>query len=155
MVDAGILEEVLGSIHNWFVRDSMAVSGCEISDGALPASVTSDLMATQWYRITGSVLNDGLHQHPAEDLADETFDGTIDTLVIPRPLLKVVEDIGEWVEANKKGSVKAQESPYQSESFDGYTYTIKSGSTSNSASGGLTGWQAEFGSRLNQWRKMH
>ena len=67
----------------------------------------------------------------------------------------MVEDIGDWIEANKKGSVKAQESPYQSESFDGYTYTIKSGSTSNSASGGLTGWQAEFGSRLNQWRKMH
>lgn len=155
MVDAGILEEVLWHIHNWFVRDSMAVSGCEISDGALPASVTSGLMATQWYRITGSVLNDGLHQHPADDLVDETFDGTVDTLVIPKPLLRVVEEIGEWVEANRKGALKALESPYQSESFDGYSYTNKSGSAANSASDGLTGWQAEFSRRLNPWRKMY
>lgn len=154
MVDAVILEDVLQSIHNWFVRDSMTVSGCEVSDGALPASITSDLMATQWYRITGSVLNDGLHQHPADDLVDETFDGTIQTLVIPRPLLMLVEEIGDWVEASKKGSLKALESPYQSESFDGYSYNIKSGNGSNSGSSGLTGWQAEFASRLNKWRKV-
>lgn len=155
MIDAGILEEVLGSIHNWFVRDTRVVKGCEISNGQLPASVTADLMVTQWYRITGSVLNDGLHQHPAADLEDETFDGTIDRLVIPRPLLKVVEEIYDWVEANKKGAQKALESPYQSESFDGYSYTIRTDEGPNSASDGLTGWQAQFSRKLNQWRKIH
>lgn len=153
MVDAGILEDVLWHIHNWFVRDSMTVSGCEISEGALPASVTSSLMPTQWYRITGSVLNDGLHQHPADDLTDETFDGTIDTLVIPRPLLRVVEEIADWIDDYDEGMRKAMRSPYQSESFDGYSYTNKAASASNSGSGGLTGWQAEFAARLNPWRK--
>ena len=149
-MDAGILEDVLEHIHNWFERDSITVSGCEISDGSLPASVTSGMIARQWYRIEGSYLNDGLHQHPAADLEDETFDGKVTLLAIPKPLLRVAEEIASWQEAN--GGVV--DGPYASESFGGYTYSIKSDSGANSGSGGLSGWRLAFRDRLNPWRKI-
>ena len=154
MIDAGILEDVLWHIHNWFVYDTIDVDACQIDEGALPASVTSSLLDGQWYRIRGSVLNDGLHQHPAADLTDETFDGSLDTLVIPKPLLRVVEEIQDYIERNASALEKAQSSPYQSESFGGYSYSLRGDLTSNSSSGGLSGWQTAFASRLNPFRKI-
>ena len=148
-MDAGILEEVLYHIHNWFERESIS-SNVRIEDGSLPASVSSHLLEGQWYRIEGSVLNDGLHKHPADDLTDETFEGTVTTLVIPRPLLRVAEDIAAWQEANGK----AVDGPYASESFDGYSYSLKSDSGANSGSGGLSGWRLAFRDRLNPFRKI-
>ena len=157
MIDAGLLEEVLWHIHNWFERDSIAASSCTIDDGQLPTSITSNLVEGQWYRVEGSILNDGLHLHPDTNLQDETFDGTITPLVIPKPLLRIVNEIQEWVELTQEARNKALASPYQSESFDGYSYSIRGDLTSNSASGGptgLSGWQAVFATRLNPWRKI-
>ena len=81
MIDAGILEDILSHIHNWFVVSATDVKGCEIIGKALPASVSDGLLDGQWYRIEGSVLNDGLHlyrtsypQGESSDLTDETFD---------------------------------------------------------------------------------
>ena len=154
-MDAGILEQVLYHIHNWFERDVLTVNDCQIEDGSLPASITSEMLDGQWYRIEGSYMNEGLHQNPDNGLTDETFDGTISLLAIPKALLLVVEDICDWVDATNEASQKALRSPYQSESFGGYSYSLKGQSGSNSGSGGLVGWQAEFASRLNPWRKMH
>ncbi len=150
MIDADILEDILWHIHNWFDRDSspVAVTDCEITGGELPesASVTSGA----WYRIEGSLLNDGLHLAPSTDLSDETFSGTITVLRIPRPLLRLAEEITDWQATY--GS--ASNSPYASESFGGYSYSIKSGSTAQNGSGGLTGWREVFRDRLNAWRKI-
>lgn len=152
-MDAGVLEQVLSHIHNWFVYDEIAVDGCSVEDGSLPASVS--IPEGAWYRVQGSLFNDGLHQHPADDLTDETFDGKVTICAIPRVLLGVVDEITDYIDATNEASQKALRSPYQSESFDGYSYSLKGSGGANSASGGLTGWQAEFASRLNPWRKMH
>ena len=149
-MDAGILEQILWHIHNWFEREQIPVSTCCIDDGSLPTSITDQMLDGQWYRIEGSYLNDGLHQHPAEDLEDETFNGTITLLAIPKPLLRVAEDIAAWQEAN--GAVV--DGPYASESFGGYSYSLRSDSGANSASGGLSGWRLAFRDRLNQFRKI-
>lgn len=146
-MDARMLEQVLCHIHNWFAYDELDVR-CAISDGQLPASVS--IPEGAWYRIEGSLLNDGLHRHPAADLTDETFDGTITVCAIPKALLLVVDDIAAWQEAN--GTVV--DGPYASESFGGYTYSVKSDSGANSGSGGLSGWRLAFRDRLNPWRKM-
>ena len=151
-MDARTLEQVLYHIHNWFSYDELNVR-CAISDGQLPASVS--IPEGAWYRIEGSLLNDGLHRHPAEDLRDETFDGTITICAIPNALLDVVEEIEDWQQAYNAGRKKALESPYTSESFDGYSYNMRDYTGANTASGGLSGWQAEFASRLNPWRKMY
>lgn len=151
-MDARTLEQVLWHIHNWFAYDELDVR-CAISDGQLPASVS--IPEGAWYRIQGSLLNDGLHQHPAADLMDETFDGTITVCAIPNALLSVVEEIEDWQLHYSEARRKALSSPYSSESFDGYSYTTKDFSGANSASGGLSGWQAAFASDLNPWRKMY
>jgi hypothetical protein len=151
-MDAGILEQVLSHIHNWFDHGQIGLSGCAISEGRLPASIS--IPEGAWYRIQGSLFNDGLHKHPADDLTDETFDGTITVCAVPKALLEVVDEIEEWVDLNKAARQRALESPYASESFDGYSYSIRSDLTAQNGSGGLTGWQAEFASRLNAWRKV-
>lgn len=151
---AGILEEILYHIHNWFPRESFEVAGCQIQGGQLPASVTDKMGAANWYRITGSYRNDGLHEVGDNDLIDETFDGWVTTCAIPRPVLELACEIAEWVDANEKARQKALESPYQSESFGGYTYTIRGDLTAQNGSDGLSGWQAAFASRLNPWRKI-
>lgn len=151
-MDAGVLEQVLNHIHNWFVYDEIGVSHCAVEGGSLPASVS--IPEGAWYRIQGSLLNDGLHQHPAADLMDETFDGTITVCAIPNALLSVVEEIEDWQLHYSEARRKALSSPYSSESFDGYSYTLKDFSGASSASGGLSGWQAAFASRLNPFRKI-
>jgi len=150
MIDAGILEQVLGSIHNWFVRDTMDVTDCQIEGAALPASVT--FPDGVWYRIQGSYLNDGMHLRgdESEGLTDETFSGTITTHVIPKALLSVVEEISDW---NAKSGATAN-GPYQSESFGGYSYSLKGSSTASGTNAPATGWRAVFAGRLNQWRKL-
>ena len=153
-MDAVILERILYHIHNWFERESFDVKGCEIENGELPASITSSMMVQQWYRIQGSYLNDGLHQHPDTDLNDETFDGTITLLAIPRPLLYVAEDIADYIDDTSASDQAARQSKYKSESFGGYTYQLKDDSRTTTYSGGLTGWQAAFASDLNPWRKI-
>ena len=151
-MDAGILEQVLYHIHNWFVYDTIDTGQCEISDGSLPASVS--IPDGAWYRIQGSMLNDGLHQHPDTDLSDETFDGTVTVCAIPKALLNVVDEIADWIDHYNTAREGLQDSPFASESFGGYSYSIRSDLTANNGSGGLTGWQAEFASRLNPWRKI-
>lgn len=151
-MDAGTLEQVLTHIHNWFTYDEIPVDGCEISSGQLPASASIPNGA--WYRIQGSLFNDGLHQHPATDLTGETFDGTITVCAIPKALLDVVDEIEDWIDLNREAYQKASASPYASESFDGYTYSIRGDLTAQNGSGGLTGWQAAFASQLNAWRKV-
>lgn len=150
MVDAGMLEQVLYHLHNWFGRVSICARNCTIADGAMPASISSSLLDGAWYRIEGSILNDGLHQHPADDLQDETFDGTITMLAVPKALLQVVEDISAWQELNGA----AIDGPYASESFDKYSYTLKDGISSGSGGNALSGWRLAFRDRLNPWRKI-
>ena len=151
-MDAGMLEQVLNHLHNWFVYDQIDASHCAIADGSFPASV--QIPEGAWYRIQGSMLNDGLHQHPAADLRDETFDGFITICAIPNALFAVVEEIEDWQAAYQAGRDKAMASPFSSESFGGYSYTMKDYTASGAASGGLSGWQAAFAGQLNPWRKV-
>lgn len=147
-MDATVLEDVLGYIHNWFTRDTIGVSGCVISGGSLPTDVA--VPNGVWYRIQGSYLNDGMHLKGDDGLVDETFDGTITTHVIPKPLLAIVGEISDWV--RKYGD--AANSPYQSESFGGYSYSKGGGRSYSSNGSDSSGWQSAFSGRLRRWRKL-
>lgn len=149
-LDVVLLEDILSHIHNWFVRDTIS-SDIEISNGSLPQKISDRLLVGQWYRVEGSYLNDGLHRHIAGDLQDETFTGTVSLLSIPRSLINLVLDIQEWQAKNGAAS----NGPYASESFGGYSYSLRTDSNASSASGGLTGWRLAFRDRLNPWRKMY
>ncbi len=144
-----MLEQILTEIHNWFrVRDGV--------DGIHPGTYTIEdgrialpfLQDGQYFRICGSVFNDGLHQYGSamQLLQDETFTGAVWALAIPKVVVELSKEIAAWQE--KYGAVTA--SPYTSESFGGYSYTKSGGADV----GGSGGWQSAFRARLNPYRKL-
>lgn len=138
-----MLEQVLRHLNNWFlVEIHEGTFTVENGSIALPF-----LLTHQYFRIVGSVLNDGLHQYPAVDLTDETFTGSVWALAVPKTVIDLSVEIEAWQEKNGE----AVASPYQSESFGGYSYTK---SSAGSDSGTLNGWQDAFRGRLNNWRKL-
>ena len=139
-----MLEQVLMNIRNWFTVDGGIHSGTfTIKDGGITLPFLAD---GQYFRICGSVFNDGLHQYPATDLVDEEFSGAIWALAIPPAVVDLADEIGAWQEKNGEASA----SPYQSESFGGYSYS----KATDSASGGAVTWQSVFKRQLSAWRKI-
>lgn len=139
-----MLEQVLMNIRRWFPVEGGIHSGTfTIKDGG----ITLPFLANgQYFRICGSVFNDGLHQYNVLDLIDETFTGTIWALSIPQPIIDLADEIQEWQVKN----ADALSSPYSSESFGGYSYS----KATNSATGCAETWQSHFGQQLSAWRKI-
>lgn len=129
-----MLEAVLEYLKNWFERDPVTrmrrvYSGrLTASGGALSGVPEGFAVPGQRVRVRGSRLNDGLHDWPCSDLADE---------------------VAAWCAEHGD----AQNSPYASESFGGYSYTKATASGSQAGSGGST-WQSVFAARLAPWRKL-
>ena len=139
-----MLEQVLMNIRNWFTVDGGIHSGTfTIKDGGITLPFLAD---GQYFRICGSVFNDGLHRYPATDLVDEEFSGTIWELAIPPAVVDLADEIGAW--QKKNGAVAA--SPYQSESFGGYSYS----KATDAETGGAVTWQSVFKRQLSAWRKI-
>ncbi len=136
-----MLEKVLHHIRNWFVCE-MHAGKYTIENGSVELPF---LMDGQYFRIVGSILNDGVYQYPAV-LVDETFSGEIWALAIPQALLDTVTKIEEW--ETKNGA--AARGPFSSESFGGYSYT----KGKDNKTGQDVTWQSEFRSDLNFWRKI-
>lgn len=136
-----MLEEILMHLHNWFVvSDGVHTGKYSIEGGGIALPF---LVPGQYFRIVGSVFNDGLHKYPADDLTDEDFDGEIWAMAIPRSLLQLVGEIEEWVK-------KHPDTIYVSESFNGYSRTL----STNGATGTPSTWRDVFQGRLNAWRKI-
>lgn len=130
-----MLDAVCGEINNYFevAKHSGAFS---VKDGAL----SLPLFDGQYYRIIGSVFNDGVHQYPYGALTDETFVGEVWAMAVPPVLIALTEEIKAY---NESDSAKA--TPYASESFGGYSYTKADGGSD---------WQSVFAKKLNRWRKI-
>lgn len=134
-----MLEEVLNTLHNWFdvdrERGEFTISAGEISPGV-------NLLEGQYFRIVGSIFNDGLHQYPDDSLKDESFTGEIWALAIPQAVQDLSVEIEEWVKENP-------DSGYTSESFGGYSYN-----KATNQDGSPINWRGVFRSQLNPWRKL-
>ena len=139
-----MLEQVLMNIRNWFPVEGGIYSGTfTIEDGG----ITLPFLANgQYFRICGSVFNDGLHQYPAGDLKTETFDGTVWALSVPQAVIELATEIDAWQKKNGDASV----SPYQSESFGGYSYS----KATDAETGDTVTWQSAFKQQLSAWRKI-
>ena len=139
-----MLEQVLMHLKNWFLVPGGIHEGTyTIEDGGIALPFLAN---GQYFRICGSVFNDGLHQYPAFDLKAETFDGSVWALAVPQAVIDLSTEIEAWQKKNGDASV----SPYQSESFGGYSYS----KATDSATGGALTWQSAFRSRLSAWRKL-
>lgn len=136
-----MLETVLQNLNNWFlVPDGVHAGEFTVQGGQLTLPF---LQTGQYFRVVGSVFNDGLHQYPVADLTDETFTGSVWALAVPKAVIELAEEIDAWQTKN------GDPGPFTSESFGGYSY-----SKATNASGMAVGWQDVFKSRLNDWRRI-
>lgn len=141
-----VLEQVLDHIHNYFYTGKIITGTFTIENGTL---VLDDLLNNQYYRITGSIFNDGLHKNPETGMTDETFRGTILPMAVPKNVQDVSKEIGEWID--EYGTVMY--SPYQEEHVEG-VYTYKRATSGRWYGDSISDWQTVFAKRLNAWRKI-
>lgn len=140
-----MLEQICAFIHNFFYGDRYAGT-FTIENSTL---TVDGLISGQYFRICGSRLNDGVYKYGVDTLTDETFDGVIWDMRPPKSFLALVADIEAWQQ--KYGGVT--QGPYQSESFNGYSYNKGSATDASGKSVPVT-WQTTFAPYLNQWRKL-
>ena len=151
-----MLTDLCQELKNWFDRDMPKVFGKFVVrdneiffinyTGTEKPLTDFGLVDNQYFRVIGSKFNDGVHQYPASDLADETFDGAVWFMAIPQAVIVLDRRIEDW--NTKYGEVAS--SPYISESFGGYSRTLASSNGGSKA----TSWQGVFKSDLNKWRKL-
>ena len=144
-----MLTELCQELRNWFELDRRKGT-FTISGGALTADF---LVEGQYFRIKGSIFNDGVHQFGTDELTDETWTGEVWAMGIPKAVIDLAGEIEAW--KNKYEAVdSASMSPYTSESFGGYSYSKGTGGVSVNGKDISTGWKAVYASRLNRWRKI-
>lgn len=139
-----MLEEVLRYLRNWFVvPDGIHFDTYTAAGGRI---ILPFLQNGQWFRVVGSVFNDGVYQYPVDGLTDETFDGAVWSMAVPKAVIDLVAEIEAWQVKNGEAST----GPYQSESFGGYSYSR----AADAVTGDAVTWQTAFRERLAQWRKI-
>ena len=142
-----LMDEVCGTIHNYFaIRDAVQTGSFTIAGGGIEADF---LQNGQYFRVIGSVFNDGIWQFPAEGMTDETFKGSIVPLAIPQAFIAIVDEIQKWI--NDYGA--SVMSPMQSESFNNYSYSKAAGTAQDGSYAALS-WENIFAKRLERWRKL-
>ena len=144
--------EVCNYLKNWFDRNQPKYFGnVSIINRAL--SETYDLKVGQYFRIVGSTLNDGVYQYPITTLTDETFNGAIWGMSLPKAFIALLDDIEAWKTKYASADSVAM-SPFTSESVPGvYSYSKNSGGNDTTTDKSGT-WQGAFGARLAPYRKM-
>ena len=153
-----MLTEILAYLRNWF-EHAKFYGTFTIKDGTLQPQYSTGISFSllepksgQYIRIIGSALNDGVYKYPVYALSDEEFDGAVWLLAVPPVILQLADDIEAWQQKNG-GADSAAMSPFQSESFGGYSYSKGSGS-GESGSGSVVSWMDAFKGRLAPWRKI-
>lgn len=136
-----MLEQVLRHLNNYFVvKDGVHKGTFEVSSGTLSLDF---LQENQYFRVVGSVFNDGVYKYPAENMTDEVFEGEVHAMAVPKAVIDLSADISAWCTNNPP-------SAYTSEAFGGYSRTL----AMSSGTGAPVSWQDVFRGRLNAWRKL-
>ena len=141
-----MLSEVCAYLRNYFYHGEPTIGKIEIANGALKEPY--GLKANQYFRIVGSMFNDGVYQYPLTTLQDETFNGAVWGMAVPPELIALISEMEAW----KTSNAYALNTPYQSESKADYSYSLKS--SGNSADGGAMTVINQFSGRLARWRKL-
>ena len=145
-----MLTELCQELRNWFDKKryfgTFTIEGGQLTD-------CSYLQDGQYYRIVGSVFNDGVHNQSDNDLVDESFEGAIWAMAVPPTVIALSDKIDEW---NEKygGAYSSAMSPFQSESFGGYSYSKASGGSSSLGGSSAPTWKSVFADELNRYRKI-
>lgn len=138
-----MLSEIFAETKNYFIR-KIHHGTFTISDKAIEP--VNFLQEGQYFRIVGSVFNDGVYKYPATgELQDEIFEGAIWEMAVPNDFVLLCEVISKWEESKLSAP-----SPYISESFGGYSYTKATNSKGMAAT-----WKDAFSESLSKYRKVN
>ena len=146
-----MLTEICTELRNFFSSSSdIHIGNYTISEGRLSPPVRME--NGQYFRIVGSVFNDGVHRSD-EILTDEgPFEGAVWLMRIPQDFLQLVAEMEAW--QDKYGTIESPNmSPYSSESFGGYNYSKAQG-FAGSGGGMLNTVVTVYGDRLRKYRKI-
>lgn len=138
-----MLYELCLELNNFF-EYARYIGDIAIVDGNVQTDMLED---GQYFRIVGSVFNDGVYQYPQRQLKDEVYHGGLWAMAVPAEVIALNAEIDAWKQKYLTLDGQAL-SPYTSESFGGYSYTKGASGDTSSAS-----WQGVFANRLNKWRK--
>lgn len=155
-----MLTELCGYLKNWFVTE-MLYGDFIITNGVITYAdgKALPLQSGQYFRIMGSVFNNGVYEYGEgkienssnPTLVDEIFNGSVWAMAVPLEVIKIAQEIEAW-RAKYEGTDSPMMSPYNSESFGGYSYSKSAGNTADVGNG--TSWQSVFGSKLARFRKV-
>lgn len=138
-----MLTELCAEIRNYFlVPNGIHTGTFTISGGSI--APLDFLQEGQYFRIVGSVFNDGVYQYPNVSLTDEEFDGAVWAMAVPPSVIALAADIEKWLNSDA-----AKPTAFESESFGGYSYT-----RATDKNGAALTWQSVFAKSLNQYRRM-
>ena len=143
------ISELCHELNNYFDRGMSKFHGAvEIRNGHIvDTDFTAEIQPNQYFRIIGSVFNDGVWKNDNKlELTDELFVGQVWLMAVPKDFIDLVDEMTAWEAENNKAAL----SPFNSESFGGYSYTK---STAGNGGSGVNSLSI-FKNRLNQWRKI-
>lgn len=146
-----MLNDICLELNNFFDRYQPKIIGKITIDHwhVTNEDFTALIKNGQYFRIVGSVLNDGVYRYDEFlQLHDEVFVGAIWLMAVPADFLALVDDVKEWQTKNG-GADSVAMSPFASESFGGYSYSKSTGGASS-----VPTWQTTFASRLNKYRRV-
>ena len=137
-----MLTEVCAEMRNYFVTEihngDFTISGGKISP-------LDFIQENQYFRIVGSVFNDGVYQNtPDLELTDERFNGSVWAMAVPPNVIALAEEIKAYNESDE-----AKPTAFTSESFGGYSYT-----KATDSNGVPISWKKVFASRLSVYRRI-
>lgn len=137
-----MLTELCAELRNYFVvkihEGRFTINGGKIAP-------LDFIQENQYFRIVGSVFNDGVYQNTADlVLTDEIFSGAVWSMAVPPSVVDLAAEIKQFNESDA-----GKPSPYTSESFGGYSY-----SKATDSNGVPLDWKKVFANRLNQYRRI-
>lgn len=146
-----MLTEICGYLNNYFdverhyghIRVQGGVVYCDEKQISMDAG--------QYFALFRKNFVLGVYKYGTDTLEDKQFDGAVWLMDLPQAFLSLVAEITAW-QAKYGGVDSAAVSPFNSETFGGYTYM--KGSSSNSVQGAVTDWQGIYRSRLAQYKKV-
>lgn len=144
-----MLTELCGVLKNYFLahrEDDIHKGVYSIINGDIGS--LDFLQEGQYFRIVGSVFNDGVHQYHVNTLKDEVFDGAVWAMSVPPDVVALSDEIDAWNADN----ASVLSSPFSSESFGGYSYSKVTNYGGGESS--VMNWQNQFADRLSRYRRL-
>ena len=144
-----MLTEICQYLHNYFEYEKH-IGLISVLSGSIYCDGEEVLIGEgQYFALFRDKFVLGVYKQ-GDQITNRTFDGAIWLMDVPEAILNADKWADDWMKANG-GVDSAASSPFQSESFGGYSYSKSSG---NGKIGGSIFDQAVFVGMLAPYRKL-